>query len=84
MSCYELLRSLSPDSRVSGQKGVTSVCTTHEAVLDAALARARRGENIVIETTSNQVNQFGGYTGMTAGDFIRRIRERMAAVLEQG
>ncbi len=77
MTCYEMLLSLSPDSRGSGQKGVYSVCTTHAAVLEAALMRGRRGENLVIETTANQVNQFGGYTGMTAKDFIQRIREKM-------
>ena len=41
MTCYEMLLSLSPDSLGSGQKGVYSVCTTHEAVLEAALMRGR-------------------------------------------
>jgi D-tagatose-1,6-bisphosphate aldolase subunit GatZ/KbaZ len=30
---------------------------------------------LLIEATCNQVNQFGGYTGMTPADFIRYVRE---------
>jgi len=75
MTCYELLRSLS-DVPAQKQRGLYSVCSTHPAVLDATLLRGRRGEMVIIETTANQVNQFGGYTGMTARDFILRTRER--------
>ena len=57
--------------------GITSVCSAHPLVIEAALREARRnGGTALIEATSNQVNQFGGYTGMTPAqfrDFVARI-----------
>lgn len=51
--------------------GITSVCSAHPTVLRAALRRAKlNGREVLIEATCNQVNQFGGYTGMTPRDFI--------------
>ncbi|CAI1163137.1 D-tagatose-bisphosphate aldolase, class II, non-catalytic subunit [Serratia quinivorans] len=50
--------------------GVFSVCSAHPWVLKAALRQARaRGTPVLVEATSNQVNQFGGYTGQTAQQF---------------
>ncbi|CAK8742280.1 D-tagatose-1,6-bisphosphate aldolase subunit GatZ [Sodalis praecaptivus] len=50
--------------------GVFSLCSAHPWVIRAAMAQAvRRGEPVLIEATSNQVNQFGGYTGMTPAQF---------------
>lgn len=52
--------------------GIYSVCSAHPFVLEAALQQAKEdGSPCLIEATSNQVNQFGGYTGMTP----RRFRE---------
>jgi len=49
---------------------VVSVCSSHPFVLKAAMARAvRTGTSVLVESTCNQVNQFGGYTGMTPADF---------------
>ncbi|QQQ03848.1 D-tagatose-bisphosphate aldolase, class II, non-catalytic subunit [Lysobacter enzymogenes] len=46
--------------------GLYSVCCSNELVLRAAMDVARRhGTVLLIEATSNQVDQFGGYTGMT-------------------
>ncbi len=46
--------------------GIFSVCSSHPLVIEAALREADRcGQHMLIEATSNQVNQFGGYTGMT-------------------
>jgi len=55
----------------SGQPvGIPSICSAHPVVLDAALIHARdSGRPVLIEATSNQVNQFGGYTGMRPTDF---------------
>jgi D-tagatose-1,6-bisphosphate aldolase subunit GatZ/KbaZ len=55
----------------SGQAvGISSICSAHPVVLDAALIDARdSGRPVLIEATSNQVNQFGGYTGMRPADF---------------
>ena len=54
--------------------GITAVCSAHPVVLEAALAEgAREGTPVLIEATSNQVNQFGGYTGMRPADFHRFV-----------
>jgi D-tagatose-bisphosphate aldolase class II non-catalytic subunit len=51
--------------------GITSVCSAHPLVVRAALRRGHTFNQIVlIEATCNQVNQFGGYTGMTPADFV--------------
>jgi len=55
-------------------RGITSICSAHPAVLQAAM---RQDGNLLIESTCNQVNQFGGYTGMTPADFVRFV-EQMA------
>lgn len=50
--------------------GVYSVCSAHPAVLEAAMRQASDdGSSVLIEATSNQVDQFGGYTGMRPADF---------------
>lgn len=57
-------------------RGVTSVCSAHPFVLEAALRHGlARNMPVLIEATCNQVNQFGGYTGMTPADFIRFVGE---------
>lgn len=51
-------------------KGIYSCCSANEYVLKAALKRGREMNiPVLIEATANQVNQFGGYTGMTPADF---------------
>ncbi|GHD65852.1 D-tagatose-bisphosphate aldolase, class II, non-catalytic subunit [Jeongeupia chitinilytica] len=50
--------------------GIYSVCSAHPLVLEAALLQGLEDDSaILIEATSNQVNQFGGYTGMKPADF---------------
>ncbi len=50
--------------------GIYSLCSAHPLVIRAALLEARESdEAVLIEATCNQVNQFGGYTGMRADDF---------------
>ncbi|MFB9238190.1 D-tagatose-bisphosphate aldolase, class II, non-catalytic subunit [Plantactinospora siamensis] len=60
--------------------GITSICSAHPLVLRAAMAQAREDGNLVlIEATSNQVDQTGGYTGMRPADFrdlVRRAADR--------
>ena len=59
--------------------GVTSVCSAHPLVLAAAVRQALDDDSFVlVEATSNQVDQYGGYTGMTPRDF-RDFVERLAA-----
>jgi len=50
--------------------GLTSVCSAHPLVLEAAVLQARdTGGYVLVEATSNQVDQTGGYTGMRPRDF---------------
>jgi D-tagatose-1,6-bisphosphate aldolase subunit GatZ/KbaZ len=50
--------------------GIWAICSAHPIVLRAALCEGVQSEfPVLIEATSNQVNQFGGYTGMTPQDF---------------
>lgn len=50
--------------------GVFSICSANRFVLEAAMRFALdKNEPLLIEATCNQVNQFGGYTGMTPQDF---------------
>ncbi|MFG3132807.1 D-tagatose-bisphosphate aldolase, class II, non-catalytic subunit [Streptomyces tendae] len=51
-------------------QGITSVCSAHPLVIEAAVVQAREtGGPVLVEATSNQVDQYGGYTGMRPGDF---------------
>jgi D-tagatose-1,6-bisphosphate aldolase subunit GatZ/KbaZ len=54
--------------------GIYSVCSANRFVLEACLRQADQdGSHLLIEATCNQVNQFGGYTGMTAADFAAYV-----------
>lgn len=68
-------------------KGIYSICTANEFVIEAALEKALRDNSfILIESTCNQVNQYGGYTGMNPGDFkkfIHGIAQRTGFPLER-
>lgn len=64
------------DELISEQKrgvplGIASLCSAHPMVLQAAMRHARKNETpVLVEATCNQVNQFGGYTGMTPQKFV--------------
>ena len=50
--------------------GIASYCSANELVLEMSLRRAKETDTpVLIEATANQVNQFGGYTGMLPKDF---------------
>lgn len=50
--------------------GITAVCSAHPLVIEATLLQAASDQTpVLIEATCNQVNQDGGYTGMTPQDF---------------
>ncbi|ELP2742645.1 tagatose-bisphosphate aldolase subunit KbaZ [Salmonella enterica] len=50
--------------------GIYAVCSAHPLVLESAIRYAHANHTpLLIEATSNQVDQFGGYTGMTPADF---------------
>ena len=56
--------------------GICSVCSANEYVLLAAMEEAKlNNSHCLIEATSNQVNQYGGYTSMTPKDFYEYALE---------
>ena len=63
------------------KKGISSVCSANEFVLEAALEKgAEDSKHVLIESTSNQVNQFGGYTGMNPAAFAGHVKAIAARV----
>ena len=59
-------------NRQKGMKfcGIPSFCTANELVIEACIRQAARfNDYVLIEATANQVNQYGGYTGMKPADF---------------
>ncbi len=60
------LQTLLASHRAGANVGLYSVCCSNAHVLRAAMHVAlAHGTLLLIEATSNQVDQFGGYTGMT-------------------
>ena len=50
--------------------GIPSFCSANKIVIEAIMDQAKRfDDTVLIEATSNQVNQFGGYMDMTSVDF---------------
>ena len=53
---------------------VVSICSANPFVLEAAMREAKKnGTDLLIEATSNQVNQLGGYSGMKPPDFVEFV-----------
>ena len=55
--------------------GVYSICSANRYVLEAGMLQALRDDALLlIESSSNQVNQFGGYTGQNPASFAAFVR----------
>ena len=69
------------ENRAGKWKGIYSVCSANRLVLEAAFAQAARDQSpLLIEATCNQVNQEGGYTGLTPAqfrDYVHTIAQDM-------
>ena len=67
-------------NRAGRAMGIYSVCCAHPLALEATMRQARNdGTPLLLEATANQVNQFGGYTGIQPADFpgyVAAIAER--------
>jgi len=71
-----MLEKLKNGSLSARRTGVYSVCSAHSDVLKAAMAEAVFAEgDLLIEATPNQVNPFGGYTGMTPAHYRAYVLE---------
>ena len=70
------LQKMMEDRRNGIKAGIPSYCTANPLVLEMALRRAKKlGRPVLIEATANQVNQYGGYTGMVPKDFYKMVLE---------
>ena len=78
---YNRLLNLPKENREK-KSGIYSVCSSNEFVIRAACRDAvEYGYPVLVESTANQVNQEGGYTGMTPTEFVRYVRN---IALEEG
>ena len=71
MTTNSVLDSLLTAQKRGQARGIPSICSAHPWVLQAAMRSG--ADHLLIESTCNQVNQFGGYTGMTPADFVAYI-----------
>lgn len=56
--------------------GIYSACTANDLVLRACMQQALENNSVLlIEATANQVDQFGGYTGMKPKDFVSFVQK---------
>jgi D-tagatose-bisphosphate aldolase class II non-catalytic subunit len=70
MSAATKLHAIVRDNRLGLRRALPSWCTAHSDTLTAIFKAHGDGEDpILIEATCNQVNQEGGYTGMTPAKF---------------
>ena len=54
--------------------GICSICSSNRYVLEAAIMQAKKDStDLLIESTSNQVDQLGGYSGMTPRNFVAYV-----------
>jgi D-tagatose-1,6-bisphosphate aldolase subunit GatZ/KbaZ len=68
------MRSLFAANRSGNTKGIYATCSAHPLVLESAFEQAKADNSLVlIEATCNQVNQQGGYTGMTPSQFRQYV-----------
>ncbi len=75
----DALMALAEARKAEKPKGLTSVCSAHPKVLAAAFRHgASKSKPVLVEATCNQVNQDGGYTGLTPAAFRARA-EALAA-----
>ncbi len=68
------LRNVLRGNRETRRGGAYAVCSAHPAVIEAAIQQSLAdGSLLHIESTSNQVNQFGGYSNLTPSQFAQWI-----------
>jgi len=77
LSSGDKLQDVLKQNRRLGSGGVYSVCSAHPGVLEAAIQQAVEDNTIfLLESTSGQVNQEGGFTGQTPEEFAPSLFDR--------
>ena len=81
MDAKQYFLDLVKQQKSGSDEGVCSICSANAYVIEAAMEFGRDTNRVVlIEATANQVNQFGGYTGMQPADFaayVQTLAERV-------
>jgi D-tagatose-1,6-bisphosphate aldolase subunit GatZ/KbaZ len=73
-SDWELFQEIIAAQKKGIARGIYSICSSNLFVLDAAAKRSVLDHSfLLVESTCNQVNQYGGYTGMRPKDFTRYL-----------
>ncbi|RLW70513.1 MAG: hypothetical protein B6D68_00735 [spirochete symbiont of Stewartia floridana] len=63
------------DNKAGMHQGIYSVCSAHRNVIRASMKQAMNDDSILlVESTSNQVNQYGGYMGMKPAEFVYYVK----------
>jgi D-tagatose-1,6-bisphosphate aldolase subunit GatZ/KbaZ len=70
------LKTMALDWHEGRVRGIMSACTASPLCIEAVMREAKsRNAPVLIEATSNQVHQDGGYTGMKPADFAGFVLE---------
>jgi D-tagatose-1,6-bisphosphate aldolase subunit GatZ/KbaZ len=81
------LKKMAEDWHRNRVYGIMSACTASSQCIEAAMLSSKKNNlPVLIEATSNQVNQFGGYTGMLPADyfsFVLDIAKKVALPVDQ-
>lgn len=75
MDAKQYFLNLVQRQKSGSDEGICSICSANAFVIEAAMefGLAHRCA-VLIEATANQVNQYGGYTGMQPADFAAYVR----------
>lgn len=83
----DYLRNLVQLQKAGEAVGIYSACTGSKIVLEACIKHAKETNTVVlIESTANQVDQYGGYTGMKPADFMamcKSLAEKVGLPLDR-
>ncbi len=81
MSNMNPLKKIVEKQKAGQPVGIYSCCSANDYVIEAALEAAKRDDScVLIEATANQVDQNGGYTGMTPKDFMAFVMSKAEKV----
>ena len=70
------MKAIAEKNRNGQRTGLYSVCSANELVLRSSIRHAAAIRYpLIIESTSNQVNQEGGYTGLRPHEFMAMVRK---------
>jgi D-tagatose-1,6-bisphosphate aldolase subunit GatZ/KbaZ len=77
----DILFDLRSDHLAGRRNGRVAICSIRREVLAAAIESARScNDHLLVEATANQINQFGGYSGMTPAAFAAYMGQLAASM----